>query len=236
MQDLISIVIPTYNGEKYIKECLESIAAQDFDHEVIVIDDISTDKTAQIACQMGARVLVNKVHKGQVAGKNTGIREAKGNYWLTIDQDDKLTKGALRRLYDEMQKSPDNYIIMAMLKDFCSPDTPEEAKFCKPKPFRGILTGSTLFKKEVFDIIGPFREDIITGDVIDMTNRMAKTGLKITNIDFVACDRRIHSHNFGRTNQSDEYKDYMKVLRERMSLLHQNDKTSLKQHHAGDRI
>ena len=106
---------------------------------------------------------------------------------------------------------------MAQLKDFCSPDTPDEAKYCKPKPFRGILTGSTLFKTEVFDKIGPFREDIITGDVIDMTNRMAKTGLHITNADFVTCDRRIHSHNFGRTNQKDEYKDYLKVLRERLT-------------------
>ncbi len=217
MQDLISIVIPTYNGEKYIRECLESIKAQDFPHEVIVIDDISTDKTAEIAREMGVKVLVNDVHRGQVAAKNIGIRESRGNYWLTIDQDDKLTPGALRRLYDEMQKSPDNYIIMAQLKDFCSPDTPDEAKYCKPKPFRGILTGSTLFKTEVFDKIGPFREDIITGDVIDMTNRMAKTGLHITNADFVTCDRRIHSHNFGRTNQKDEYKDYLKVLRERLT-------------------
>ncbi len=217
MPDLISVVIPSYNGEKYIAECIASIDAQDFPHEIIVIDDISTDKTAEIARKMGARVLVNDVHRGQVAGKNIGIRESRGNYWLTIDQDDKLVPGALRRLYDEMQKSPDNYIIMAQLHDFCSPDTPDEAKYCKPKPFRGILTGSTLFKKEVFDKIGLFREDIITGDVIDMTNRMSKTGLHITNADFVTCDRRIHSHNFGRTNQKDEYKDYLKVLRERLT-------------------
>ena len=43
MQDLVSVVIPSYNGEKYIKECIESIQAQDFPHEIIVIDDISTD-------------------------------------------------------------------------------------------------------------------------------------------------------------------------------------------------
>ena len=216
MQDIISVIIPSYNGEKYIKECIESIQSQDFPHEIIVIDDISTDKTAQIAEEMGCKVIINKVHKGQVAGKNTGIRESKGNYWLTIDQDDKFTPNALRTLYEEMQKSPDNKIIMAQLKDFCSPDTPEQAKFVKPKPFRGILTGSTLFKKEVFDLIGEFREDIITGDVIDLTNRLKKVGIEITNFDFVACDRRIHNANLGRTNQADEYKDYAKVLRERL--------------------
>lgn len=218
MQDLVSVIIPSYNGEKYILETIKSIQNQDFPHEIIVIDDISTDKTAKIAEEMGCRVIVNKEHKGQVAGKNTGIREAKGNYWLTIDQDDMLVEGALRKLYNEMQKSPDNMIVMAKLKDFCSPDTPEQEKFVKPKPFCGILTGSTLFKKEVFDIIGDFREDIITGDVIDLTTRLYKAGIEITKADFVTCSRRIHNANYGRTNQKDEYKDYAKVLRERLAV------------------
>lgn len=214
MNDLISVIIPSYNGSKYIKETIESIQSQDFPHEIIVVDDISTDNTVDIARRMNCNVIVNNVHKGQVAGKNTGIRKSQGNYWLTIDQDDCLTEGALKRLYNEM--SGTDYIVMAQLKDFCSPDTPEQQKYCKIKPFRGILTGSTLFRKDVFDIIGDFREDIITGDVIDLTTRLNKHGISIKNIDFVACNRRIHSANYGRTNQQDEYKDYAKVLRERL--------------------
>jgi glycosyltransferase involved in cell wall biosynthesis len=216
MQDLISVIIPTYNGEKYIQECIKSIQNQNMNVEIIVIDDISTDNTVEIAQNMGIRVIVNDVHKGQVAGKNTGIREAKGKYWFTIDQDDKLVNGALKTLYEEMEKSPDNMIIMAQLRDF--PQTPDQQKFCKLKPFYGILTGSTLFKKEVFDKIGFFREDLITGDVIDLTNRLSKAGIEIKKVDFVTCDRRIHDQNYGRTNQADEYKDYAKLLRERLSL------------------
>ncbi len=105
---------------------------------------------------------------------------------------------------------------MAQLKDFCSPDTPEQSKYVKLRPFWGILTGSTLFKKEVFNLVGDFREDIITGDVIDLTTRLKKAGLQIKKVDFVSCNRRIHNANFGRTNQKDEYKDYAKVLRERL--------------------
>ena len=48
-----------------------------------------------------------------------------------------------------MQKSPENKIIMAQLKDFCSPDTPEQSKYVKLRPFWGILTGSTLLKRSV---------------------------------------------------------------------------------------
>ena len=80
MTSLISIIIPTYNGEKYIKECIKSIQKQDMKTEIIVVDDISTDNTVNIAQDMGCRVIVNTEHKGQVAAKNTGIREANGKY------------------------------------------------------------------------------------------------------------------------------------------------------------
>ena len=224
MEDLISVVIPTYNGEKYLKETIESIQKQSFPHEIIIVDDISTDKTVEIAKSMNCKIIINAEHKGQVAGKNTGINEARGNYWLTIDQDDKLTNNALEILYNKMNENSDYKIVMAQLKDFCSPDTPEQRKFCKPEPFYGILTGSTLFKKEVFEIIGKFREDIITGDVIDLTNRLHNANIDIIKIPFISCDRRIHSSNYGRTNQKDEYKDYAKILRERMKIKGLNTK------------
>ncbi len=216
MNNLISIIIPAYNGEKYIQECITSIQNQNMNTEIIVIDDISTDKTADIARSMGCKVIVNDEHKGQVAGKNTGVRAAKGKFWLTIDQDDVLTEGALRRFYEEFQKDESLRIIMAKLKDF--PDTSEQIKFCKKEPFYGILTGAVMFKKDVFNKIGYFREDLITGDVIDLTNRLKKTDIEIKKIDFVSCKRRIHLTNFGRTNQKDEYRDYLKLLRERLIL------------------
>ncbi len=217
MQNLISITIPTYNGSKYIRECIESIYAQGINTEIIVIDDISTDNTVEIAKQMGVKVIVNDVHKGQVAGKNTGIRESSGCYWLTIDQDDKLVEGALEYLLKEFDKEPDTKIVMAQFKDFCSPDTPDQKRFCNPNPRRGILTGTTMFKKEIFDIVGFFREDLITGDVIDLTTRLAQHNIGIKKVDMVTCARRIHDLNYGRTNQADEYKDYAKLLRQRLS-------------------
>lgn len=216
MVDVISVIIPSYNGEKYIKETIESIQTQKFPHEIIVVDDISTDKTVEIAKEMGCKVIVNNEHKGQMAGKNTGIKASTGNYWLTIDQDDLLVDGALQTLYDEMQKNQNYKIVMAKLKDFCSPDTPQQLKFVKPEPFTNILTGSTLFKKDVFNTIGFFREDTITGDVIDLKERLSKHGLTIHMADFITCKRRIHNSNYGITNQADEYKDYAKILRDKI--------------------
>ncbi len=216
MKDLISVVIPSFNGEKYIGETITSIQKQNFNHEIIVVDDLSTDSTVKIAKSFGCRVIVNKMHKGQMAGKNTGIKEARGNYWLTIDQDDILAENALSMLYDEMQKNKEYKIVMAKLKNFCSPDTPHRKNFVNPAPFTNILTGSTLFKREIFDTIGFFREDTITGDVIDLTERLEKKGFFIHKVDFITCYRRIHDNNFGITNQADEYKDYAKILRDKL--------------------
>lgn len=218
MSDLISIIIPTYNGEKYIKDCIKSIQNQNMNTEIIVIDDVSDDKTIEIAKSLNCRVIINKTRQGQIIAKNTGIKEAKGKYWLTIDQDDILAKNALKKLVYEIEKNNDNYIVMAKLKDFCSIDTPEQKKYCKTKPYYGILTGTTLFKTEIFNKIGFWKKGIITGDVIDLENRLINTEIKIKKIDFVSCYRRIHDYNFGKTNQKDEYKDYAKLLRERLKI------------------
>ena len=110
MSDLISIIIPTYNGEKYIKDCIKSIQNQNMNTEIIVIDDISDDKTIEIAKSLNCRVIINKTRQGQIIAKNTGIKEAKGKYWLTIDQDDILAKNALKKLVYEIKKNNDNYI------------------------------------------------------------------------------------------------------------------------------
>lgn len=209
-KDLISIIIPTYNGEIFIRECLKSIAMQTVPHEIIIVDDMSQDKTVYIAKEMDAKVIVNDVHKGQVAGKNTGILNMEGEYFLTIDQDDRLKPDALMNLLNEI-KCNDSQIVMANLEDF--PQTDDDIPFCHKGPFRGILTGAVLFKKEVFDIIGLFDESIVTGEVIDLIDRCRKHDINIYRSDLVTCERRIHSKNYGRTNQKDEYRDYAKILR-----------------------
>lgn len=222
MKNLISIIIPTYNGEDFIKDCLLSIAKQEIDHEVIVIDDLSSDNTVSIAQKMGAKVIINETHKGQVAGKNNGIKAMCGDYFLTIDQDDRLKPNALKDLLKELTANNAS-IVMSKLEDF--PETKEDEPFCHKEPFRGILTGAALFKKEVFEVIGLFDESIITGDVIDLVNRCDKHNVSIYKSDIITCERRIHGKNYGRTNQKDEYKDYAKLLRERFLEKIKSDKS-----------
>ena len=107
----ISVIIPMYNTEKYVGECLDSILAQTFqDFEVIVVDDCSTDNSCKIVESYaekftngeGRLELINlKVNSGSGAvPRNIGIRFSRGEYIYLIDNDDAIFPDALEKLYN----------------------------------------------------------------------------------------------------------------------------------------
>ena len=102
----ISIVVPMYNVEKYIGECLESILAQTFqDFEVIVVDDCSTDKSVEIAesytKKFGDRlkIYINEQNSGASATRNKGLWLSRGEYVFFMDSDDLILPDGLEKTY-----------------------------------------------------------------------------------------------------------------------------------------
>lgn len=100
----ISIVIPVYNVEKYISDCLESVLKQTFgDFEVIAVDDGSTDVSGRILDEFAAKdsrvVPVHKPNAGVAAARNTGIEKARGEWIYFIDSDDMISEDYLEGLY-----------------------------------------------------------------------------------------------------------------------------------------
>lgn len=99
----LSIIIPAYNAEAYLPQCLDSILAQEHkDCEVIVVDDGSTDGTAALLeCYPDVKVVHQENH-GMSTARNRGLDEAQGEYILFVDSDDLLTAGALETLVAEL--------------------------------------------------------------------------------------------------------------------------------------
>ncbi len=92
MMPFISIVIPTYNAQKYLKQCLKSIFKQSYprsSYEVLIVDGGSSDRTLNIAKQFKTRILKNK-YKDAESGKAIGISKAKGQIIALIDADNEL--------------------------------------------------------------------------------------------------------------------------------------------------
>ena len=217
MNDLISVIIPVKNGSNYLEEAISAIKSQNMNIEIIVVDDCSTDNTSDISKKLGCEVIKHDKSRGQVAGKNTGIKAVNGKYILFHDHDDIMKEGALKRLYDEM--TDDVYAVEAKVQDWYSPDLSKEeiAKTpIKTKPYWGLFTGAILIKKKAFDTIGLFSEDIHSGEIIEWQSKMETNNFQIKKIDFVSTLRRIHSNNFGKTNKTTEFKNYAAVLRAKL--------------------
>lgn len=218
---LISIIIPVKNGGKYLSQGLDGIIKQDMNVEVIVVDDGSTDNTAKIANKYKCELITHGISKGAVAAKNSGLKVAKGKYIMFHDSDDIMRDNALEKLYKELESEEDFSAVEAKVQDFYSPDLSEEERrkiLIKPEPYWGLFTGAILMRKEIFDKIGLFNEDLKAGEIIDWQTKMDSNGLKIKKIDYISTDRRIHSSNFGRTDKSAEFRDYAAILRARLSL------------------
>lgn len=216
MNNKITVIMPVKNGKNYMEQAIDSIKKQDVDLEIIVVDDGSTDETAQIAGNLGCKVVSHEVNKGQVAAKNTGLKEASGNYIMFCDHDDLLEEGALKTMLAYFEKDPELMVVNSKISDFISPDAANQAQTIKQEPYHGCLGGSMLIKKEVFDKIGLFDENVKAGEVIALTQKFNEQNIKVLKIDFISSNRRIHDTNYGKTSKGSEFKDYASILRAKL--------------------
>lgn len=107
MKDLISIIVPVFNVEDYIKECLESIIKQTYTNlEILIIDDGSTDTSGQICdnyAKKDKRIkVIHQQNLGLSASRNKGIKLSKGKYLSFIDSDDIINPLMIELLYKEI--------------------------------------------------------------------------------------------------------------------------------------
>lgn len=119
-----SIVMPTYGVESYIAKAIDSIRKQEYtDWEIIVVDDCTPDKSAQIAEKAAEtderiRVVHHEKNKGLSAARNTGIGEAKGEYIWFMDPDDYVDSDVLRQVKDSLDKNQAEAVIFGLIEEY----------------------------------------------------------------------------------------------------------------------
>lgn len=149
-----SIIIPVYNVELYLKDCLESILAQSYDdYEIICINDASTDHSLEILYDYAMRskkikLINNPVNSGLSFSRNCGIRSALGEYILFVDSDDMMCPGALKTLSDETGRVETDIIYFNMKIKNEGQWAKAQAKQLRIQcKYDGIYTGQELFVK-----------------------------------------------------------------------------------------
>lgn len=109
-EDLISIIVPVYNVEEYLKECIDSILIQTYKNlEIILVNDGSTDKCKDICLEylnIDKRIkFIDKKNEGLSKARNDGIKIAKGKYLVFVDSDDYIHKNMIEILYNNLKKT-----------------------------------------------------------------------------------------------------------------------------------
>ena len=120
-EELISIVVPTFNGASYLNRCVLSLLEQTYKKtEIILVDDGSTDDTSLICEQFAERdsrvVVIHQKNAGVSAARNTGISNAKGDYVALVDGDDYISPQMIEKLYKRMVKDQADVAICGYKK------------------------------------------------------------------------------------------------------------------------
>jgi glycosyltransferase involved in cell wall biosynthesis len=216
--DKVSVIVPVYNGEKYLKKALDSALGQSAKPcEVLVIDDGSTDTTAELARQYGERIrYIRKSNGGAAAARNDGIQKAAGDYVAFLDADDYWNIQKLEFQLQEIQKPGAANMIFGMSAQFYSPETGEDFRQkyrCPSQPMKGALPGTLLIKREDFLKVGLFSTEYKTGEFIEWYQRAQEAGMTSAYLPEVLLYRRIHPQNHGIV-QKQQKEDYARIVKE----------------------
>ena len=109
---MISVIVPVYNVEKYLRKCVDSVLSQSYtDFELLLIDDGSPDGCPQICDEYAGRDprvrVIHKANGGLISARNEGIRAAKGDYVCILDGDDWACENMLQFIHDTVEQSPE---------------------------------------------------------------------------------------------------------------------------------
>jgi len=210
----ISIIIPVYNGEKYLKYAIDSALAQTYDnYEVIVIDDGSTDHTSKICKSYGNKIRYFKKPNGGVSSAlNFGIKKMQGEYFSWLSHDDTYEPNKLEAEIQYLKKHNligkkviafSDYYLMDKYghRTFESKKNHEEISK-KPEYIiaKGHINGlSLLIPKQAFDDYGDFSTELICVQDYEMWWRMSKT-YSFVHIPESLVSTRCHSKQVTETN------------------------------------
>jgi Glycosyl transferase family 2 len=180
----VSVVIPAFNAARTLGACLDSVYGQTFPiHEVIVVDDGSTDRTADVARRYSCTLIEGDHNRGVSAARNAGIAAATGDILFFLDSDEALTQDSVANAVEILESAPDCGCVHGLIApDPLFDDGPIERYRTLHNHFwlaRGIGELETAFfaqaavPRRVFDRIGGFDEALRDSEDLEFSDRLA---------------------------------------------------------------
>lgn len=202
----ISIIIPTYNEEKYIETCLKSLECQEYsgNYEVIVSDGSSTDNTVAIAGRHADRVIVD--HKDTIAsGRQVGARAARYSVLAFTDADTYISPDWLSNLASSLEESRVVGVHGKLLpldgnrfeNDFCNYVLPLHSQLMVDINKPSVPGSNFAVKRKAFNKVGGFNTKLVTAEDVDICNRINRLGKFVYNPNAVVYVSTRRVRNWG---------------------------------------
>jgi glycosyltransferase involved in cell wall biosynthesis len=221
--DLISVVMPAYNAEKYVQESLDSLYQQSCtaDIEIIVVNDGSSDSTLDILenQQTSNLKIVSQTNKGPLLARNAGIKIASGNFIAFLDADDYFLPDKLEKQWLHMRANEHLDMTFCLVEQFvCEKAVHKKHTLSADlKIVSGMSYYGGFFKRSLFQEI-----DLNNGSEGESGNFLgwfAKAQVAKYKHDVVAevmYRRRLHDNNFGLLSKDKQVKSYFNTLFEKL--------------------
>lgn len=187
----MSVVMPAYNAEEFIAPALESVLAQDWPaFEVIVVDDGSSDATAELAESYEGVCCIRQENAGPAAARNRGAREARGRFVANFDADDLLPPTRLSTQASFLLEHPEVGCVFGR-QEWLNPP-PWLARDAVYGELDGIPLTSAMFRRDVLLDLGGYDESFVHGEDTDLLIRMREAGIAYHVLPDVVVYRRHH--------------------------------------------
>lgn len=167
----LSLIIPVYNVEQYVKHCLQSCLCQPYvtadDYELVIVNDGTKDRSMQVVEDvvrgLSNVTIINQHNQGLSMARNAGLKEAKGEYVWFVDSDDWIEEGCLHGIIRRLEET-DVDMLQLQYRNVYSDDTPGDEHF---STIEGIISGKDWLVKDKFLVPVPFmvyRREFLLGN------------------------------------------------------------------------
>jgi len=190
IENLISVIIPVFNCEKYLQEAIDSVYLQKYRPiELIVVDDGSNDKTAVIAKSNPTVKYIYQENQGSAVARNTGLNHANGKWISFLDADDFWATDFLSLFLAVLQEEPFTEIVQGKIETFNDSIGKSEP------PYFLCQLGTALFRRSVFEKVGLFESEFKMSQDIDWFVRAWEHNVLIHREELVVLHYRKHDQN-----------------------------------------
>lgn len=216
-ESTVTAAIPVRDGETYLAEAIESVLAQGrAPEQVIVVDNGSRDRSAEIARGYGAAIeVVFEPTPGIGAARNAALRAARCSHIAFLDADDLWQPEKTALQLAAFEADPELQLVFGHVQQFLSPDLSEAQAVdlsvpASPQP--GVYLGAMLASRDAIEVIGPWSEGVKVSDGLTFMLRAHELGIKQAMLPELVTRRRVHGENHSIQNRG-ERAEFARLLK-----------------------